>query len=64
MYWLITYSQKGAMGNTIAANIVVKHISPADWLLAMVKKFPDANTLLLFAIEISEKQFSDLKGEI
>jgi len=64
MYWLITYSQRGSAGNVIVANTIIEHITPAYWLHAMVEKYPDGGTLLLFAIKISEADFNDLDGNI
>ena len=64
MFWLITYSQKSAAGNTLSANCVIHHTHPADWLLEMTEKYPNDNTILLYAIEISQTQVTLLDGEI
>lgn len=57
-YWLITYSQDKIVANDVSR----KH--PADWIRSMMDDFPNTNTILLFAIEITKKQFSALDGEL
>ena len=62
-HWLVTYSQKNENGNTLSANIVLD-VRPEVWLLVAVRRWPEANTILLFAMEISESMYNDLHGEI
>lgn len=55
--WLITYSQRNApCGPDIIANTHAhKNENPAEWLYRMCLKYPDAHTLLLFAVEVSDE---------
>jgi len=53
----MTYTQDG-----ITANCPVKNILPADWLAASLNKWPQNPTVLLSAIEITDKQFDELSG--
>ena len=64
MYWLLTYSQKGATGNTIVANTTVMDISPANWLSVMLKKYPQENTILLYSIEMSRSEHQALREQL
>ncbi len=59
MYWLILYSQT-ENGRVISANTVLE-THPADFLIHLINKYPNCNNKLLFAIEISGRQFDDLK---
>jgi hypothetical protein len=59
MYWLITYSQWTGQQDKVA-NTSVTHMTPGTWLAEMVKKYPDGNTILLFAMEISQSECKKL----
>jgi hypothetical protein len=60
MHWLLTYSQwTGSQYKTV--NTTIENMHPADWLVAMHTKYPDAQTVLLFALEISNRQLAELR---
>lgn len=59
MNWLLTYSQWTGSQQKVA-NTTIENMYPADWLVAMHTKYPDAQTVLLFALEISDRQLAEL----
>ncbi len=61
MYYLLTFSQTGSRGNTLNANAITEDISPARWLSEMIQRFPDAETTLLYSIEINQNEFQALR---
>ncbi len=65
MYWLITYSQLASSdrNRTLIANTATK-LHPADWLCDTVKSFPDADTKLLFSMEINQAQFKKVRDNV
>ena len=59
MYWLITYSQWTGQQKKIC-NTSVTDMTPGTWLAEMLKKYPDADTILLFAMGISQAECKEL----
>lgn len=63
MHWLITYTQwTGRAHKTV--NLPIKNMHPADWLIYTLKAQPEAQTVLLFATEISAVQFGELNERL
>lgn len=58
--WLLTYSQwTGSQHKT--ANKTIAEMHPAAWLAEMHEIYPDAQTVLLFAVEITSQQIFALR---
>ena len=61
-YWLIYYSQRSG-SHTATANEVSKE-SPVQFLNRYMTEYPEADTKIMWAIEISEEDFNLLDGEL
>lgn len=61
--WLITFSQVTTPGGKpITANTVLNSdCTPAIWLAGAIKKWPEADTKLLFALQIEDAEGSLLR---